>query len=98
MEISALSASLPSSQPVDKLSPEGRAKIADSCKQFEAVLWRQMLEKALQPMLQSTEANSDKTGTYSFFLTNSISEAVSGGPNGISSLLQAQLIKNPQES
>ena len=43
-------------------SPED-AKIADSCKQFESMLWRQMLDKALQPMLHSTENGADKTGT-----------------------------------
>ena len=67
------------------------AKIADSCKQFEAILWRQMLEKALEPMLHSTESSGDKTGTYNYFLTNTISEKVSEGSNGISSVLYAQL-------
>lgn len=72
-------------------SPED-AKIADSCKQFESILWRQMLDKALQPMLHSTENGADKTGTYNYFITSTISDAMSGGPTGISSLLQAQLI------
>jgi Rod binding domain-containing protein len=68
------------------------AKIADSCKQFESMLWRQMLDKALQPMLHSMENSADKTGTYNYFITSTISDAMSGGPSGISSLLQAQLI------
>ena len=72
-----------------------KEKIAESCKQFEAVLWRQLLDKALQPMLNSPEHNADKTGTYNYFLTNTISESVSGAPTGLSSLLQAQLLKNP---
>jgi Rod binding domain-containing protein len=79
-----------------KFASKEDAKIADSCKQFEAILWRQMLDKALQPMLASQENSADKTGSYNFFLTNTISEAVSGSPNGISSLLQAQLIKKHQ--
>lgn len=75
------------------------AKIADSCEQFEAVLWRQMLEKALAPMLHSSDCGADKTGTYNYFLTNTISEEVSKGSNGISSVLYAQLInKNPTTS
>lgn len=71
-----------------------QAKIAESCKQFEAILWRQLLDKALQPMLHSPAYNTDKTGTYNYFLTNTISESVSGSPSGLSSLLQAQLLKN----
>lgn len=75
------------------------AKIADSCKQFEAVLWRQMLEKALAPMLHNSECGGDKTGTYNYFLTNTISEEVSDSSNGISSVLYAQLIsKTPKSS
>jgi hypothetical protein len=82
-----------------KKSSAEDAKIADSCKQFEAIMWRQMLEKALEPMLQKPEEGGDKTGAYNFFLTNTVSEAVSGGPNGISTLLQAQLInKNKNTS
>jgi hypothetical protein len=84
---------LQAASPEKQLSADD-AKIADSCKQFEAMMWRQMLDKALQPMLQTPEGNGDKTGAYNFFLTNTVSEAVSGGPNGISSLLQAQLINN----
>ena len=72
------------------------AKIADSCKQFEAVMWRQMLDKALEPMLQGSTGNADKSGMYNFFLTNTISESISGGKNGIASVLQAQMIKHPK--
>ena len=70
------------------------AKIADSCKQFEAIMWRQMLDKALEPMLQGATGNADKSGMYNFFLTNTISESISGGKNGIASVLQAQMIKH----
>jgi len=79
-----------------KISSPEDAKIADSCKQFESILWRSMLEKALQPMMNQETPGADKTGTYNYFLSNTISESVSGGANGISSLLQAQLLKKPQ--
>lgn len=69
------------------------AKIAESCQQFEAILWRQMLEKALAPMLHTPEGGADPTGTYNYFLTNTIAEEVSSGSAGISSVLQAQLIR-----
>jgi len=72
------------------------AKIADSCKQFEAILWRQMLEKALAPMLHTSEGGADKTGTYNYFITNTIAEEVSGGNSGISSSLYAQLLNKNQ--
>jgi Rod binding domain-containing protein len=98
MEISALTPTTPHSftQAKGKISSPEDAKIADSCKQFESILWRSMLEKALQPMMNQDAPGADKTGTYNYFLTNTISESVSGGPNGISSLLQAQLLKKPQ--
>jgi Rod binding domain-containing protein len=98
MEISALTPQIQTSLTPAKgkiASPED-AKIADSCKQFESILWRSMLEKALQPMMNQETPGADKTGTYNYFLSNTISESVSGGANGISSLLQAQLLKKPQ--
>lgn len=98
MEISALTPQIQAGlTPANgKISSPEDAKIADSCKQFESILWRSMLEKALQPMMSQDTPGADKTGTYNYFLSNSISESVSGGPNGISSLLQAQLLKKPQ--
>ena len=98
MEISALTPQIQAGlTPANgKISSPEDAKIADSCKQFESILWRSMLEKALQPMMNQDMPGADKTGTYNYFLSNSISESVSGGPNGISSLLQAQLLKKPQ--
>ena len=98
MEISALTPQIQAGlTPANgKISSPEDAKIADSCKQFVSILWRSMLEKALQPMMNQDTPGADKTGTYNYFLSNSISESVSGGPNGISSLLQAQLLKKPQ--
>jgi Rod binding domain-containing protein len=98
MEISALTPKIQTGlTPANgKISSPEDAKIADSCKQFESILWRSMLEKALQPMMNQETPGADKTGTYNYFLSNTISESVSGGPNGISSLLQAQLLKKPQ--
>ena len=98
MEISALTPQIQTGlTPANgKISSPEDAKIADSFKQFESILWRSMLEKALQPMMNQETPGADKTGTYNYFLSNTISESVSGGANGISSLLQAQLLKKPQ--
>jgi len=81
---------------IGKNASKEDAKIAESCKQFEAIMWRQMLDKALEPMLQGATENADKSGMYNFFITNTISESISGGRNGIASVLQAQMIKQPQ--
>jgi len=81
---------------IGKNASKEDAKIADSCKQFEAIMWRQMLDKALEPMLQGATENADKSGMYNFFITNTISESISGGKNGIASVLQAQMIKQPK--
>ena len=81
---------------IGKNASKEDAKIADSCKQFEAIMWRQMLDKALEPMLQGATENADKSGMYNFFITNTISESISGGRNGIASVLQAQMIKQPK--
>ncbi len=81
---------------IGKNASKEDAKIADSCKQFEAIMWRQLLDKALEPMLQGATENADKSGMYNFFITNTISESISGGKNGIASVLQAQMIKQPK--
>ena len=81
---------------IGKNASKEDAKIADSCKQFEAIMWRQLLDKALEPMLQGATENADKSGMYNFFITNTISESISGGRNGIASVLQAQMIKQPK--
>ena len=100
MQISALTSQIQTGlTPANgKIASPEDAKIADSCKQFESILWRNMLEKALQPMMNQETPGADKTGTYNYFLSNTISESVSGGANGISSLLQAQLLKKPQST
>jgi hypothetical protein len=103
MEIPAIATISPAAQAqaalqdaaLGKMSSGDQAKIADSCEQFESMLWRQLLEKSLQPLLHSPESNADKTGAYGFFMANTLAESVSGTPAGISSLLQAQLLKNP---
>jgi len=79
-------------QPMEgkKLSPED-AKIAKSCKEFEAVLWRQMIERSMEPLLAQAPGGSDSTGTYNYFVSNTLSEAVSGGSASFSALRQSQL-------
>jgi hypothetical protein len=70
---------------------DDRRKIAESCREFEGVLWRQILEKSLQPLLAQPSADADKTGTYGYFVSNTIAETVSGGPQSFASMLEAQL-------
>jgi hypothetical protein len=68
------------------------AKLKESCTQFEAVLWRSVLEKSGSAMLGGEDASSsDKTGTYQYFLNNTLANAVSGLPSSFSSILFSQL-------
>jgi hypothetical protein len=49
-------------------------------------------------MLHTPEGGADNTGTYNYFITNTIAEEVSGGKSGISSSLYAQLLNKNQPS
>ena len=73
-----------------KLTPE-EAKLHESCKHFEAIIWRSVLETASSPMLGDEKEGADKTGTYQYFVNNSMANAVSGLPSSFSSILYSQL-------
>jgi len=100
MNISGISAQYASAPMTDALStnrskPSTEAgKLKESCRQFEAILWRDVLDKATTPMQGSGIEDSDKTGTYKYFMTNTLADAVSGGNASFSNRLYAQLSKN----
>jgi len=81
--------------------PDPEAKLEESCRQFEAVLWRSVLEKSTSAQSGSeSEASegSDKTGTYQYFINDTIANSVSGLPSSFSSILFAALSPHlPQE-
>ena len=75
---------------VAKPTPE-QAKLHESCKQFEAIIWRSVLEKSNASMLGGEDSSCDKTGTYQYFINNSLANSVSTLPSSFSSILYSQL-------
>ena len=67
------------------------AKLKESCKQFEAIIWRSVLEKSSASMMGGEDSNCDKTGTYQYFVNNNLANAVTGLPSSFSSVLYSQL-------
>ncbi len=77
---------------IDKTSGEAK-KLQESCRQFEAVIWRSVLEKSSAPLDEgaSKESGGDKTGTYQYFVNDTIANSVTGLPSSFSSILFAAL-------
>ena len=75
--------------------PDATAKLKESCRQFEAVLWRSVLEKSRSSQSDGEESggleSGDKTGTYQYFVNDTIANSVSGLPSSFSSILFASL-------
>jgi Rod binding domain-containing protein len=86
----------PANQPAGKATPpDASAKLKESCRQFEAILWRSVLEKSRSSQSGSEEGegleSGDKTGTYQYFVNDTIANSVSGLPSSFSSVLFASL-------
>jgi hypothetical protein len=86
---------VPSISPTQPLAQSSSAaeekKIASSCREFEGVLWRQILEKSLQSMLSQPEGGADKTGTYGYMISDALAHSISGGPHSFAAMLETQL-------
>lgn len=84
--------SLPAGKPAP---PDAAAKLKESCRQFEAILWRSVLEKSRSSESGGEESeglgSGDKTGTYQYFVNDTIANSVSGLPSSFSSILFASL-------
>jgi Rod binding domain-containing protein len=73
---------------------KGQGKIAESCRQFEAGLWRSLLEKAMSPPKGTpgaAESGSAGKDTYQYFIVQTLADKVAGQPGGLASSLQAQV-------
>jgi hypothetical protein len=70
-----------------------REKVRESCRQFEAVLWKQVLEKAMAPGLGAPDRASDPSGVYQYMMCDTLSQAVSGGPKSFAQILENQLMR-----
>lgn len=100
MDISSISTSLNTQglrpEFTQKQSPD---KTAESCKQFEATLWRQVIEKAMKPLLASPQGtDKSSAGIYQYFMADTLANSMSGSANGFSSMLQAQMAHQAQTS
>jgi len=100
MNVAEVHASLLASElPLDRLAanpniPE-QEKVAEVCRQFEAVLLRQILQQARKTVIDS-EFNSESatSGIYQDMVTNQLAESISrSGGLGLAQSLQAQLTR-----
>jgi len=97
--LARLSQPEPAGLPVGKAKQDAEAKLKESCRQFEAVLWRSVLEKSNSSQSGSEASpGGDKTGTYQYFINDTLANSVSGLPSSFSSVLFAALAPHlPQE-
>jgi hypothetical protein len=81
--------------PVDLAQPKAgdQQKLAECCRQFEAVLWRQLLEKSNASGVTGAKSAGDPAGVYQYMLSDTISQAVAGGPKSFAKILEAQLTR-----
>jgi Rod binding domain-containing protein len=85
--------------PLDQLAgnpniPEP-AKVGEACRQFEAMLLRQMLQEARKPMFDSDgEDQSTVSSIYNDMIDNQLADCMSrSGGVGLASGLQAQVTR-----
>lgn len=64
-------------------------KVSQSCRQFEAGIWRGMLEEAL------AMPKSSGSDVYSYLMTDKIADKIAGQPGSFAQALAAQLNRKP---
>ena len=69
-------------------------KVKEACKQFEAVLLRQILGEARKTIVHSsTNEDSNTTGIYNDMINNQMADSISkSGAFGLAKSLQTQLV------
>jgi flagellar protein FlgJ len=98
MEIAALTSKIKVADlPFEKLAanknvPE-QEKVAEACRQFEAVLLRQILQDTRKPVIHSSaNPNSTSSGIYDDMVNNQLADKISrSGGFGLAKNLQAQV-------
>jgi flagellar protein FlgJ len=100
MDIPAIQPHVKASElPFDELAANKsipqREKVAEACRQFEAVLLRQILQSARKPLLDSSAAGQQTTsGVYDDMINNQLADSMSrSGGFGLAKSLQSQLIQ-----
>ena len=71
-----------------------KEKVKEACRQFEAVLLRQILGEARKTVIQSPGSdNSNTAGIYNDMINNQMADSISqSGAFGLAKSLQAQLL------
>ena len=71
-----------------------RDKVKEACRQFEAVLLRQILGEARKTVIpSSTNSDSNVSGIYNDMVNNQMADSISrSGAFGLAKSLQAQLV------
>ena len=100
MDISALQHRInPADLPLEKLAANpnvsDKDKVTEACRQFEAVLLRQILSETRKTVIASSETPDDPTssGIYNDMINNQLADKISqSGEFGLAKSLQAQLV------
>lgn len=100
MDITALPTRVKAADvPLDRLAANSKLsesdKAAEACRQFEAVLLRQILGEARKNVLApSASSNSTVTGIYEDMVNNQMADSISrSGAFGLAKNLQSQLVR-----
>jgi len=101
MEISPvkpLSASHPTSRPDGSAAPKPtKAELAKAAQQFEAIMVRQLIAPAIEPMMNGSSLGGEKSGdsgggVYGYMLTDVLSTSITqGGGLGLADVITRQL-------
>jgi flagellar protein FlgJ len=99
MDISPLQSNLTvkaSAVPFDQLASNphvsDKEKVKESCRQFEAVLLRQILTEARKPVMGTPESN--ETGIYNDMINNQMADSISrSGSFGLAKSMENQLVR-----
>lgn len=96
--IQALSSSTPAVRPEGGAAPKPtQAELAKAAQQFEAIMVRQLLAPAIEPMMSGgslggKESAGSGGGVYGYMLTDVLSTAVTqGGGLGLADVISRQL-------
>jgi flagellar protein FlgJ len=70
-------------------------KVGEACRQFEAILLRQILSEARKPVIDSgSDEDQTTSGIYNDMITNQLADGISrSGSFGLARSLQSQLVR-----
>lgn len=94
-------ANLPIEQLAANPNISQKDKVTEACRQFEAVLLRQILGDARKTVISSGQQESTVTGIYNDMVTKQLADSIShSGAFGLAKSLESQLVRQvlPQAS